>query len=118
MGAISSHALCNGTTKANPPPPQPTPPIPNGLPNGQIPHANGPISAPNGLSAAPAATPPPPPPPPPVAPPPPPAPPAPGCMTPPHHTDAMTIKRKVDTKYKLPTLNWIALKPNQVRPFG
>ncbi|CAK9805796.1 Formin-like protein [Anthophora plagiata] len=28
---------------------------------------------------------------------------------------AMTIKRKVQTKYKLPTLNWIALKPNQVR---
>jgi len=27
----------------------------------------------------------------------------------------MTIKRKVQTKYKLPTLNWIALKPNQVR---
>nr|XP_032517266.1 formin-like protein [Danaus plexippus plexippus] len=52
-----------------------------------------------------------------VAPPPPapPAPPAPGLMAPPIHTDAMTIKRKVDTKYKLPTLNWIALKPNQVR---
>lgn len=28
---------------------------------------------------------------------------------------AMTIKRKVQTKYKLPTLNWQALKPNQVR---
>lgn len=28
---------------------------------------------------------------------------------------AMTIKRKVQTKYKLPSLNWIALKPNQVR---
>ncbi|KAJ8981735.1 hypothetical protein NQ317_008996 [Molorchus minor] len=28
---------------------------------------------------------------------------------------AMTIKRKVQTKYKLPTINWIALKPNQVR---
>lgn len=28
---------------------------------------------------------------------------------------AMTIKRKVQTKYKLPTLNWIVLKPNQVR---
>lgn len=28
---------------------------------------------------------------------------------------AMTIKRKVQTKYKLPTVNWIALKPNQVR---
>lgn len=27
----------------------------------------------------------------------------------------MTIKRKVQTKYKLPTINWIALKPNQVR---
>lgn len=27
----------------------------------------------------------------------------------------MTIKRKVQTKYKLPTVNWIALKPNQVR---
>lgn len=29
--------------------------------------------------------------------------------------NAMTIKRKWETKYKLPTLNWIALKPNQVR---
>ena len=28
--------------------------------------------------------------------------------------DAMTIKKKVATKYKLPTLNWVALKPNQV----
>lgn len=28
---------------------------------------------------------------------------------------AMTIKRKFQTKYKLPTLNWIALKPNQVK---
>lgn len=37
----------------------------------------------------------------------------PGMMQAPH--GAMTIKRKVQTKYKLPTLNWIALKPNQVR---
>lgn len=29
--------------------------------------------------------------------------------------DAMTIKRKIQTKYKLPTLNWIVLKPNQVK---
>lgn len=28
---------------------------------------------------------------------------------------AMTIKKKFQTKYKLPTLNWIALKPNQVK---
>jgi hypothetical protein len=25
-----------------------------------------------------------------------------------------TIKRKIQTKHKLPTLNWIVLKPNQV----
>ncbi|KAK8758375.1 hypothetical protein V5799_003996 [Amblyomma americanum] len=86
--------------------------------------------------------PPPPPPPPPMAgapPPPPPPPPPPGSgaipvpppMVPPLKggilapppppgsmqapPDAMTIKRKFQTKYKLPTLNWIALKPNQVR---
>lgn len=61
-------------------------------------------------------------PPPPPCPPPPPAkpmggpippPPAPGFMQAPD--GAMTIKRKVQTKYKLPTVNWIALKPNQVR---
>ncbi|XP_022243881.1 formin-like protein CG32138 [Limulus polyphemus] len=28
---------------------------------------------------------------------------------------AMTIKRRYQTKYKLPTLNWTALKPNQVK---
>lgn len=28
---------------------------------------------------------------------------------------AMTIKRKFKTKYKLPTLNWVPLKPNQVK---
>ena len=26
----------------------------------------------------------------------------------------LTIKRKIQTKHKLPTLNWIVLKPNQV----
>ncbi|XP_051156888.1 formin-like protein isoform X1 [Leptopilina boulardi] len=72
---------------------------------------------------------PPPPPPPPPCPPPPPAtpflkdnrgpppvpipPPPAGMMQAPD--GAMTIKRKVQTKYKLPTLNWVALKPNQVR---
>lgn len=28
---------------------------------------------------------------------------------------ALTIKRKVNTKHKLPVLNWIVLKPNQVK---
>ncbi|KAL3270120.1 hypothetical protein HHI36_009178 [Cryptolaemus montrouzieri] len=60
-------------------------------------------------------------PPPPPCPPPPPAklpsapipPPPAGFMQAPD--GAMTIKRKVQTKYKLPTINWVALKPNQVR---
>lgn len=76
--------------------------------------------------------PPPCPPPAPLAPPPPPCPPPlpkapgmpgiPGAPIPPPPAGymqapegAMTIKRKVQTKYKLPTINWIALKPNQVR---
>lgn len=42
----------------------------------------------------------------------PPAPPIPGFM--PAPDGAMTIKRKHVTKYKLPTLNWVPLKPNQV----
>ncbi|XP_015594806.1 formin-like protein CG32138 isoform X2 [Cephus cinctus] len=82
------------------------------------------------VAEIPAPAPAPPPPPPPPCPPPPPMtplspkdhrvpPPAPippppaGMMQAPD--GAMTIKRKVQTKYKLPTLNWIALKPNQVR---
>lgn len=70
--------------------------------------------------------PPPPPPPAPAGPPPPPCPPPPpakpGMPIPPPPAGllqapdgAMTIKRKVQTKYKLPTVNWVALKPNQVR---
>ncbi|MPC19600.1 Formin-like protein [Portunus trituberculatus] len=39
-------------------------------------------------------------------------PPAPGSLAAP--PDSMTIKKKVNTKYKLPTLNWVALKPNQL----
>ncbi|XP_035439460.2 formin-like protein isoform X2 [Spodoptera frugiperda] len=117
MGAISSHALCNGTTNGHG---GSSPPLPNGdtptskCPPPPPPPAPAPPAPPAPPPAAPC--PPPPPPPPLLAPaPPPPAPPAPGLMAPPMHTDAMTIKRKVDTKYKLPTLNWIALKPNQVR---
>lgn len=87
------------------------------------------VSIPSSHETLPVAPVPPPPPPPPCPPPPPmaplslgdhklpppvpiPPPPA-GMMQAPN--GAMTIKRKVQTKYKLPTLNWIALKPNQVR---
>ncbi|OUC46595.1 diaphanous FH3 domain protein, partial [Trichinella nativa] len=31
------------------------------------------------------------------------------------NTGNMTIKRRIQTKYKLPTLNWVALRPNQVK---
>lgn len=82
----SSTSSCSGPP--NPPAPPPPPPV---------------------MPAAP-----PPPPPPPCFRPGPPAPPPPaGMMQAPE--GAMTIKRKVQTKYKLPTLNWVALKPNQVR---
>ncbi|KAK7600967.1 hypothetical protein V9T40_008408 [Parthenolecanium corni] len=89
----------DGSAKAAPPPPAPPPPPP---------------PPPLPMSATPAPPGPPPPPPPPntrsgYLVPPPPA----GMMQAPD--GAMTIKRKVQTKYKLPTLNWIALKPNQVR---
>ncbi|XP_011494588.1 PREDICTED: formin-like protein CG32138 isoform X2 [Ceratosolen solmsi marchali] len=72
------------------PPPPPPPPCPPPMP--MDPLASGDYK-----------------PPPPAPIPPPPA----GMMQAPD--GAMTIKRKVQTKYKLPTLNWIALKPNQVR---
>lgn len=121
MGAISTHGMCNGTSVPNGHASPPAPP----LANGELSPAHKPVPPPPppplSIPAPPPAPCPPPPPPPPVAVPPPPRmgaapppPPAPGLMAPPLHTDAMTIKRKVDTKYKLPTLNWIALKPNQV----
>ncbi|XP_045517192.1 formin-like protein isoform X1 [Pieris brassicae] len=121
MGAISS-ALCNGNMQNGPTNGHVSPPhLTNGDVHSRIPSPPGPPVPPvppvPQVPQAPSPPLPPPPPPPPVLipPPAPPAPPAPGLMPAPHHTDAMTIKRKVDTKYKLPTLNWIALKPNQVR---
>ncbi|XP_053373201.1 formin-like protein isoform X2 [Mercenaria mercenaria] len=78
-----------------------------------------------GASGAAGAVPPPPPPPAPVLapppPPPPPAPPAPGMGAPPPPPpapgapSAMTIKKKIQTKYRLPVLNWTPLKPQQVK---
>ncbi|CAF3542171.1 unnamed protein product, partial [Rotaria sordida] len=56
-----------------------------------------------------------------IPPPPPPGPPPPlfGIPPPPGMLDAppgsMTIKKKIQTKYKLPNLNWTSLKPGQVR---
>ncbi|XP_076391160.1 formin-like protein isoform X7 [Megachile rotundata] len=83
-------------TSAQPPPPAPAPPPPPPPPCPPLP----PMAP---LSPGDQKLPPPAPIPPPPA----------GMMQAPD--GAMTIKRKVQTKYKLPTLNWIALKPNQVR---
>lgn len=41
------------------------------------------------------------------------APPLPGMLDAP--PGSMTIKKKIQTKYKLPNLNWTSLKPGQVR---
>lgn len=80
-------------------------------------------------ATSPIASPPPPPPPPPpaqVAPPPPPPPPPMSAMPPPPPPppmggpgvvghDMLTLKKTYNTKYKLPTFNWVPLKPNQVK---
>ncbi|XP_060655028.1 formin-like protein isoform X2 [Drosophila nasuta] len=101
-------ALPAAVAAAPPPPPPPAPPAPPPPP--MMPGLS-PLGSPNGsvISTVPS---------PPHAPPmlssfQPPPPPVAGFM--PAPDGAMTIKRKVPTKYKLPTLNWIALKPNQVR---
>lgn len=77
------------------PPPPPPPPAPPGMMSRMNGCAGGGGGGGGGRAFVP--------PPPPIA----------GHM--PAPDGAMTIKRKVQTKYKLPTLNWIALKPNQVR---
>lgn len=92
------------TTISPPPPPPPPPPL---MP----------------LSMSNQSLPPPPPPPPPMmngpgkSGPPPPPPPPPGL--PPQSTSSdsnmFTIKKNYTTKFKLPTFNWVPLKPNQVK---
>lgn len=104
---ISNSPLIS-STGAPPPPPPPPAPFLN-------------IPGPGSTGSAP---PPPPPPPPPMMggfnlsgsklggpggmPPPPP-----GMGQPP--IPSMTIKKKIETKYRLPNLNWVALKPQQVK---
>ncbi|XP_053273251.1 formin-like protein 2 [Pleuronectes platessa] len=101
---------------APPPPPPPPPPMPDTVSNGLYP-------------APPAAPPPPPPPPPcrtselssiPAPPPPPPvAPPLPGSGGSPtvifnSGLAAVKIKKPIQTKFRMPVLNWVALKPSQI----
>ncbi|XP_067116311.1 formin-like protein 2 isoform X2 [Osmerus mordax] len=113
-----------------PPPPPPPPPMPEML--GMM--SNGPYPAP----PPPAPPPPPPPPPPPcrsmettcsgpLPPPPPPvAPPLPGCggsptvifnsglAEGPLKLFSVKIKKPIQTKFRMPVFNWVALKPSQI----
>ncbi|CAF3845720.1 unnamed protein product [Rotaria sp. Silwood1] len=92
---------------------------PPGAPPNESSYQNNKISS---ISMMPPPPPPPPPPPNFIPPPPPPGPPPPifgipppppGMLDPP--PGSMTIKKKIETKYKLPNLNWTSLKPAQVR---
>ncbi|KAK9534683.1 hypothetical protein VZT92_007113 [Zoarces viviparus] len=92
-----------GGCGAVPPPPPPPPPPPGGGPPPPPPPPPPPGSGP-----------PPPPPPPGAGPPPPPGggpPPPPGAPDP---QSAVKTKKPIQTKFRMPLLNWQALKPNQV----
>uniref|UniRef100_A0A8C9SR70 Formin like 1 n=1 Tax=Scleropages formosus TaxID=113540 RepID=A0A8C9SR70_SCLFO len=101
------------TSLPGPPPPPPlpdscVPPPPPPLPGGGPP----PPPPPPGVGP-----PPPPPPPPGAGPPPPPPPPGGGPPPPPGGLPAgnrVKGKKSIQTKYRMPLLNWQALKPNQV----
>ncbi|XP_044777527.1 formin-like protein 1 [Neomonachus schauinslandi] len=110
---------------AAPPPPPPPPPLP-GLPDQQ----EAPPSAPPPSSPLPGSSEPPPPPPLPgdLPPPPPPPPPPPGTDGPvpppppggpsggsgPEMGPGVKAKKPIQTKFRMPLLNWVALKPNQI----
>ncbi|KAF3817020.1 hypothetical protein GH733_014368 [Mirounga leonina] len=111
--------------RAAPPPPPPPPPLP-GLPDQQ----EAPPSAPPLSSPLPGSSEPPPPPPLPgdLPPPPPPPPPPPGTDGPvpppppggpsggsgPEMGPGVKAKKPIQTKFRMPLLNWVALKPNQI----
>ncbi|XP_038134199.1 formin-like protein 1 [Cyprinodon tularosa] len=112
-----------------PPPPPPPPPLPSG--EGSVPPPPPPPPPPPGAGPTPSPAgcgppppppppgggPPPPPPPPGGGPPPPPPPPGGGPPPPPGAPGAQSgfkSKKPIQTKYRMPLLNWQALKPNQV----
>ncbi|XP_056263803.1 formin-like protein 1 isoform X2 [Pseudoliparis swirei] len=107
-----------------PPPPPPPPPLPPGGPGAVASPPPPPPPPPQGGCGTvpppppPGGVPPPPPPPPPGSGPPPPPPPSgagppppPGAPTP---QSAVRSKKPIQTKFRMPLLNWQALKPNQV----
>ncbi|XP_028267637.1 formin-like protein 1 [Parambassis ranga] len=103
---------------AGPPPPPPPPPLPGAGPPPPPPPPPGAGPPPPPPPPPPPGTGPPPPPPPPGAGPPPPPPPPGGGPPPPPGAPptapGVKSKKPIQTKYKMPLLNWQALKPNQV----
>ena len=99
---ITTNTASSPISAATSPPPPPPPPILSSMSTFNRSNENG-------------LPPPPPPPPPPMSIPPPPPPPMmpslPGMIA----NDMLTLKKTYTTKYKLPTLNWVPLKPNQVK---
>ncbi|KAM6295619.1 LOW QUALITY PROTEIN: formin-like protein 1 [Aegotheles albertisi] len=109
-----------------PPPPPPPPPLPGAEPSPVVPPPAPPLPAGTGIPPPPplpgAQVPPPPPPLPgglegPVPPPPPPPlagqpPPAPGA--PPGAGVSVKVKKPIQTKFRMPVFNWVALKPSQI----
>ncbi|XP_077773577.1 formin-like protein 1 isoform X2 [Podarcis muralis] len=107
----SSSLIPSSSQEEAPPLPPPAPPLPG---------TSVPPPAPP-LPVAGTAAPPPPPPPPllptdgPVPPPPPPPPMADGTNLPGVTvTPAVKIKKPIQTKFRMPIFNWVALKPNQI----
>ncbi|XP_027948617.1 formin-like protein 1 isoform X1 [Eumetopias jubatus] len=110
---------------AAPPPSPPPPPLP-GLPDQQeAPPPAPPLSSPLPGSSVPPPPPPlpgdlPPPPPPPPLPPgtdgpvPPPPPGGPSGGSGPEMGPGVKAKKPIQTKFRMPLLNWVALKPNQI----
>ncbi|XP_033826547.1 formin-like protein 1 [Periophthalmus magnuspinnatus] len=115
-----------GTDSVPAPPPAPgssVPPPPPPLPGaGPPPPPPLPGAGPPPPPPPPGAGPPPPPPPPGMGPPPPPPPPGPGAPPPPPgmgppgapKPEPVKTKKTIQTKFRMPLLNWQALKPNQV----
>ncbi|XP_044187769.1 formin-like protein 1 isoform X1 [Thunnus albacares] len=100
-----------GGPGASPPPPPPPPPPPIAGGSAVPPPPPPPPPAPGG-------GPPPPPPPPGAGPPPPPPPPGGGPPPPPgapNTQSGLKGKKTIQTKFRMPLLNWQALKPNQVK---
>uniref|UniRef100_A0A8C6XF42 Formin like 1 n=1 Tax=Naja naja TaxID=35670 RepID=A0A8C6XF42_NAJNA len=101
------------------PPPPPPPPLPGVIEPPPAPPLPMVVTTSQALS-----TPPPPPPPPPpslltfggpvATPPPPPPPPPPIAYKLFYSLEAVKIKKPIQTKFRMPVFNWVALKPNQI----